>query len=130
MYKYKDQFDMLIKFIQVIKLIHRQSQNQCDIIQQCKFTLQSGTQNQIQMNIQIFNPEVDKNYSIKIVKRADGPAKFDCISCSIKSQRIYLALVKVCICPYNIDEKICKTCQKNTQIQLIIKNDIKNYCQN
>ncbi|CAD8193801.1 unnamed protein product [Paramecium octaurelia] len=43
-------------------------------------------------------------------QECDGPTQYNCLSCSIESQRIYLPDFKACICPFDtIDETTCKS---------------------
>ncbi|CAD8162326.1 unnamed protein product [Paramecium pentaurelia] len=136
----RNNFEVLIKSYKGDEVT--QFSAQIDVIQfnSVRYKLQHGNIQQNQndyLNVQtrnlvFYNCEqtVDQNQCHYSCETCDGPTKFDCISCSIESQRIYLTDFKVCICPLNtIDEKICKTYQ-NIQLALIDKeNEIQNNCQ-
>ncbi|CAD8188112.1 unnamed protein product [Paramecium octaurelia] len=83
-------------------------------------------------NLVLYNCEhiIDLKYCHYTCGTCDGPTKYDCLTCSAESKRIYLPEHKVCICPRNtIDDKTCKSYQ-DMQLTLV-DGDIKttNNCQ-
>ncbi|CAD8072151.1 unnamed protein product [Paramecium primaurelia] len=133
-------FEVQIKSYQSDQVIQFSAQIDVKQFNSVKFKLQNGNIQQNQhdyLNVQSRNlvfynceQKVDQNQCHYTCLTCDGPTQFDCISCSIESQRIYLKDFKVCICPHNtIDEKICKTYQNIELVLINNENEIKKNCQ-
>ncbi|CAD8125394.1 unnamed protein product [Paramecium sonneborni] len=133
-------FKILIKFYNVDKFIEFQVQN--EVMQfnnlQLKLVIGNIKQNKLDyLNVQSRNlvlyncaQTINQNYCHYSCDTCDGPTKFDCISCSIESQRIYLSQFKACICPYDtVDEKICKQYQDYQLISIDGDEQINILCQ-
>ncbi|CAD8126702.1 unnamed protein product [Paramecium sonneborni] len=129
-------FQILIKSYKEDKFIEFQVHNEVMQFNNLQLKLNIGNieQNQLDyLNVQSRNlvlyncPQtINQNYCHYSCEICDGPTKFDCLSCSIESQRIYLSQFKVCICPYHtVDEKICKQYQ-DYQLSIIDGDDQNN----
>ncbi|CAD8128827.1 unnamed protein product [Paramecium sonneborni] len=93
-----------------------------NILQNCKDYLNIQYRKLILHNCEQY---IDQNNCHYSCESCNGPSKFDCLSCSLESHRIYISKFQACVCPYNmIDDKICKS-YKDLELQLIqgYKND-------